>query len=185
MVSSSRVRELLELHGTCQPQDRSAWTGHIPLPDAIADFYREVGPTDVTIEGYGNPTFIPCLSRLWDHQAGYRWNGLTGETIEDWDSDWIVVADEGADPYIYCNGTILFAQHGAGVWEPDEIYSDLNAMAACLATLGAVVLKGGDELTDDDCYIRPEFRAEAVSRLAEILEDENEAEAIVVRAGWG
>ncbi len=79
MVGLTRVRELLELHGTCQRQDSSEWMGKIPLADAIAEFYADLGPMDITIEGYGNPTFIPCLSRLWDHQAGYRWNGLTGE----------------------------------------------------------------------------------------------------------
>ncbi len=185
MVESARVRELLELHGSCQPQHASEWAGQIPLPDPIAEFYRDVGPVNITIEGYGNPTFIPNLSQLWNRQAGYRWNGLTGEPIADWDRDWIVVADEGADPYIYRNGKILFAQHGAGVWEPDEIYPDLNTMAACLATLGAVVLNAGDEFSDDDCYIRPKFRAEAISRLADILGNKNEAEAIVETAGWG
>lgn len=185
MVDSTRVSELLGLHGTCQPQDASEWTGTIPLPNSIAEFYRDVGPMNITIEGYGNPTFIPCLSQLWDHQSGYRWNGITGELIADWNDDWIVVADEGADPYIHCNGIVLFAQHGAGVWEPDEIYPDLNTMAACLATLGAVVLNAGDEFTDTDCFIRSKFRAEAISRLTDILGDKNEAEAIVETAGWG
>jgi len=185
MVTSSRVRELLGLHGTCRPQDPSEWTGDIPLANAIADFYSEVGPLDITIEGYGNPTFIPRLSQLWDRQAGYRWNGLTGDPITDWDDDWIVVADEGADPFIYCNGTILFAEHGAGVWEPAEIYPDLNTMAASIATLGSVVLNAGEDLTDDDGWIRPEFRAEAISRLAAILGSEAEAGTIVESAGWG
>ena len=185
MVTPARVRELLELHGTCEPQDQSEWTGNIPLPDAIATFYRDVGPVNITIEGYGNPTFIPRLSQLWERQAGYRWNAFSGETIDSWDNEWIVVADEGADPYIYCTGRILFAQHGAGVWKPDEIYPDLNTMAACLATLGAIVLKGGKDLTNEECYIRPQYRAEAVSRLAEIVGDKHLAEAIVVTAGWG
>ncbi|MEM1211422.1 MAG: hypothetical protein AAGI68_03905 [Planctomycetota bacterium] len=148
-------------------------------------FYRDVGPVDITIEGYGNPTFIPSLSGLWEHQAGYRWNGLTDEPILDWNDEWIVVADEGGDPYIYCQDKVFLAQHGSGVWEPDEIYSNLNLMAACLATLGAVVLDGGDEFTDEDSCVRPVFRAEAISRLADILGDKNKAEAIVITAGWG
>lgn len=184
MVTSACVRELLELHGTCSPQDPSEWTGDIPLPNGIADFYRNIGPINIIIEGYGNPTFMPRLSELWKHQAGYRWNGLTGEPISDWNNDWVVVAN-GGDPFIYCDNKILFAEHGAGVWEPDEIYPDLNTMAAALAILGAVVLNAGIEFTDDDCYVRPEFRAEAVSRLAEILGSETKAEAIVITAGWG
>jgi len=185
MVTPARVRELLEEHGHCEPQDASQWTGEIPLPDKIALFYRDVGPADITIEGYGNPTYIPRLSRLWEHQVGYRWNGLTGDPIPDWNTDWIVVADEGADPYIYFHGRILFAQHGSGVWEPDEMYTDLYTMAACLATLGAVVLSGGSDLTDDDGFIRPKFRAEAISRLTDVLGDNTSAEAIIEAAGWG
>ena len=185
MVTSSFARELLELHGNCMPQDASEWVGNIPLPDPIAAFYREVGPIDITIEGFGNPTSIPRLSKLWEHQAGYRWNGLTGEAIDDWDNNWIVVAFEAGDPYIHSNGRVLHAQHGAGVWEPSEIFPDLNTMAACLATLGAVILNAGDEFTDDDCRIRPEFRAAALARLAEILGRKSAAEIVIEIAGWG
>jgi hypothetical protein len=50
-----------------------------------------VGPLDITIKSYGNPFFLPRLAALWEFQAGYRWHGFTGERIEDWDSDWLVV----------------------------------------------------------------------------------------------
>lgn len=185
MITSTRVRELLEIHGECSSQDASAWTGEISLPDEIATFYRDVGPVDITIEGYGNPTFIPQLSRLWDHQAGYRWNGLTGEAITDWDNDWIVVADEGADPYIFCRGKILFAHHGEGEWDAGEHYPDLNTMAACMATMGSVILDAGENFTDEDCYVRSEFRAEAIARLTVIVGSEIEAETLIEMAGWG
>ncbi len=184
MLTPTRVRELLEVHGTCRSQEASEWTGDIPLPDALAVFYREVGPDNITIEGYGNPIFIPSLSQLWDRQTSYRWNGLTSEPITGWDNDWIVVADEGADPFIYYHGRILFALHGEGAWEPREIYPDINSMAACMATLGSVVVNAGNEFTDDESFIRPEFRAEAISRLTTLLGSENEAEIIIETAGW-
>ncbi len=184
MPTANQARELLEAHGTCQPQDASEWTGDIPLPDAIADFYREVGPVNITIDGYGDPIFIPSLSQLWPRQTGYRWNGLTGESIADWDKDRIVVADEGADPFIYCHGRILFAHHGEGGWEPCELYPDIVTMAACMGTLGSVVLNAGEKFSDDDGYIRPEFRTEAISRLTEIIKNKTEAEIIVETAGW-
>lgn len=154
-------------------------------PHGHCGLHRNVGPVDLNIEGYGNGTHIPRLSNLWEHQAGYRRNGNTGERIADWQDGWIVVADRGADPFIYCEGKILFAHHGTGSWQPGEIYSDLNTMAACMATLGAVIKEAGDDFTDEDCRIRDEHRDEAISRLAKILGSKLEAESVVGDAGWG
>jgi hypothetical protein len=187
MITPGRVRELLLPHGECTSQPESDWSGSIPLPDAARDFYRDVGPVGITIEGYGNPTFLPSLSTLWAHQAGYRWDGRTGEPVADWDSDWLVVADEGADPFILSisRGSILYAEHGTGAWEPDEIYPDLLTMAACMAALGTVVLEAGQALTDDESCIRPQYRSLAISRLSSLLGSESDAEAVVSGAGWG
>ena len=184
MLESSLVRELLEVHGPCRPQSANEWEGSIPLPDAIAQFYAEIGPAEITVKGYGNPTYLPSLANLWGHQEGYRWNSVSGETIDDWSHDWIVVADEGADPYIFCSDRVLFAHHGEAVWEPSEIYKDLNTMAAAVATLGTVIVEAGDDFTDEDCFVRPKYREEAVSRLTKILGTASTAESIVERAGW-
>ena len=185
-VDPRRVRELLAAHGRLEPQEPSDWTGEVPLPEPIAAFYRDVGPVDVTIEGYGNPYHLPRLAGLWDYQAGYRWNSLTGEASADWNPDWLVVADEGADPFIFAaaEGVVLYAVHGVGAWDPVELYPSLNTMAACLATLGSVVVAAGDGFTDDDCDVRPEHRATAVRRLTELLGDAARAEEIVDEAGW-
>ena len=185
-ATASQARELLAHHGTCSAQIADDWTGEIPIPDDIARFYAEVGPRDIEIVGYANPTFIPSLSELWNRQAGYRWNGLTGEPIADWPDSWIVVADEGADPYIFDSDTrrVLFAQHGTGEWDAGEIYPDLNTMAACIATLG-IVISEADDFTDDDFLVQPKYRDMAVARLTDLLGITTEAEAIVTTAGWG
>jgi hypothetical protein len=186
MVSSSRVRELLEVRGKCNEQPESAWKGDFKLPEPLLHFYSQVGPSDIVIESYGNPFFLPSLARLWQHQVGYRFDA-SGERVEEWSSNWIVVADEGADPFIYDASTseILFANHGAGTWKPVEAYPDLNTMAACMAILGIVRIRAGENFTDEQSYVRPEHRAEAVSRLLEVLADKEAAEAIIVNAGWG
>ncbi|EKU98526.1 hypothetical protein Lepto7375DRAFT_7822 [Leptolyngbya sp. PCC 7375] len=185
-AKSAQTRELLTRHGDCEKQDLAEWSGPFELPNALRDFYSDVGPKDICIEGYGNPTTIPSLKRLWDRQAGYRWNGLTNEPIEEWPSNWIVVADEGADPYIFDTetGRILFAQHGAGAWDAGEIYPDITTMAACIATLGCVILDSQD-FEDEDCNINPNCRMDAIDRLTEILGNQSQAEAIVEMAGWG
>ncbi|MEM9283800.1 MAG: hypothetical protein AAGA96_18415 [Verrucomicrobiota bacterium] len=185
MIASSTVRELLEAHGSCRSQSVDEWTGSIALPDSLARFYAEVGPVGVEVKGYGNPTYLPSLAELWDHQVGYRCDGVSGDTLDGWNPDWIVVADEGADPYIFSEDHVLFAHHGEGTWDPGEIYSDLNAMAAGIANLGSVIVDAGSDFTDDDCLVRPKYREEALSRLRKILESSSEAESIVVSAGWG
>ena len=185
-ATPEKAWELLSRHGNCTPQDATDWTGTIPLPEPITAFYRDVGPLNIEVVGYGNPSFIPSLATLWDHQAGYRWDGVSGAPIEDWNPDWFVVADEGADPYIFdaTTGRILFAQHGYGEWDAGEIYPDLNTMAACIAALGTVILDS-DEFTDDDEMIKPECRERAIALLTEIIGDKIEAEVIVETAGWG
>lgn len=132
-MNADKAKSLLSVHGSCVPQKKELWTGDIELPSDIEEFYLKVGPMDISIDTGANPIFIPCLSNLWKHQAGYRWNGLTGEKIEDWNPEWIVVADEGADPYVFYRGKILFAYHGEGEWEFNEEYPDIFTMAGSLA----------------------------------------------------
>ena len=187
MVTAERARELLKPHGTVRPQMPSVWKGKIPLPAPVEQFFREVGPVDITIESYGNPFFLPRLAALWKFQAGYRWNGLSGEPIDDWDDDWLVVADQGGDPFILSrsSGTVLYAEHGAGAWEPCEMFPDLNTMAACLGQLGVVAVSAGEKFTDEDSLIRPEYRERALAGLGQLVPLSSDGDTILKSLGWG
>ncbi len=187
MVTAESAKRLLALHGEVRPQSPAEWTGSFAIPPTVERFYREVGPANITIEAHGNPYFLPSLADIWKFQAGYRWNGLSGEPIEDWNDDWLVVADEGGDPFIFerASGVVLHAYHGEGEWGAGEMFPDLNTMAACLAQLGAIVLESGDKYTEEDCSIRPEFRALASARLQELLGLKSDAEAVLDGLGWG
>ncbi len=186
MVTAERVRELLSVHGDVRSQAPEEWTGLFPLPSSIAQFFREVGPSDITIESYGNPFFLPCLAALWDFQEGYRWNGLTGERVADWNDDWLVVADQGGDPFILSrtSGKVLFAEHGGGAWDLIELFPDLNTMAACLGELGAVVVSAGESFTDEDDFIRPKHRKRALAGLRSLTSSTSEAEFILESLDW-
>jgi hypothetical protein len=186
MVDADKAKGLLALHGRVRPQTPTEWTGLFPIPPAIERFYREVGPADVTIKTHGNPYFLPCLAELWKFQAGYRWNGLSGEPISDWNDDWLVVADEGGDPFIFsrASGAVLHAYHGEGDWDAGEMFPDLNTMAACLAELGSIVVEAGDAFMEKDCSIRPEFQTLASARLEELLGSKTSAEEILGVLGW-
>jgi hypothetical protein len=181
------ARKLLAEHGEVRPQPVSDWKGAFPLAPQLAEYYNLVGPVDITVVGYGNPYFLPSLAKLWELQAGYRWNSLSGKAINDWKDDWLVVGDQGGDPFIFdrASSTVLVAHHGEGLWEPKEWFPNVIAMASCLAILGSVVRAAEDNFMDADFYVRQENRVRAVTRLTEVLGSRAKAEAIVGGAGWG
>ncbi len=187
MVNAETAKRMLAIHGEVRSQPASDWTGTFPLPPALERFYREVGPCNVTIKAHGNPYFLPCLTELWTFQTGYRWDGISGEPTKDWSQDWLVIADEGGDPFIFArsSGVVLHAYHGAGQWDAVEMFPDLNTMAACLAQIGAIVLESGRDYSDADCSIRPEYRDIASARFQELLGSKSEAEAVLKVLGWG
>ena len=168
-----------------RPQPVSDWMGEYPLPLAIADYYRELGPVDVWLESYGNPYSLPSLARLWQHQVGYRTHGISGERLTEWDDDWLVIADQGGDPFIFSRSTdrILHAYHGEGVWEPSKIFESLAEMATSLAILGEIVAAAGRELTDEDSIIRQRFRDDARARILAFA-GASRADEIIARLGW-
>lgn len=186
-ITPEQVRMLLSEHGQTCSEGLDDWSGKIELPNEIANFYRDIGPSNITIEGCGNPYFLPRLDILWDYQCGYRWDGNTGERLDDWLDQWLVVADEGADPFIFDQetGRILYAMHGMGVWEPEEVFPDIYTMAACLATLGSVVREMGSGFYDVDYNIQPQARQLAVKKLKLIVGSNADVELILTNLGWG
>jgi hypothetical protein len=187
MVTAEVAKQLLALHGEVRSQPPLDWTGAFPIPPAVEQFYREVGPANVTIAAHGNPYFVPSLADLWQFQAGYRWNGLSGEPINDWPDNWLVVAAEGGDPFIFAgsSGAVLHAYHGEGDWDASEMFPDLNTMVAVLAQIGGIVLEAGGDFTDDDCSIRPKYHAQACARIQLFLGSKAEADAVLGALGWG
>lgn len=170
-----------------RPQPASDWRGEIPLPPAVVEYFGELGPVDVWIRGYGNPYFLPSLAKLSAHQTGYRTHGLTHERLHDWDDNWLVIADEGGDPFIFSRseGVILHAYHGEGVWEPDQMFDSLVEMVTTFAIIGDIVVSAGRGLTDDDSMILPLYREAARTRIGEFLRSDERADALVLSLGWG
>jgi hypothetical protein len=197
MLTTPELRDLLSQHGTLEPQAASDWRGDIPLPAVLEAFYREVGPkgnfindrvgfSGITFPSPGNAFWIPPLSRLWAMQAGYRWHGNTGERLSDWDGRWLVVADQGGDPFILHLDTleVLHAQHGAGVWEPDTIFPDLWTMTAALATIGNATDAVEDDVWTDDGSLEPRYRTELETRLTPILGTRAQAVSVLETLGF-
>lgn len=187
MISSNRVLQLLEPFGQLKPQRADDWNGSFELPAEVNAFYREVGPIDLDIPGYGNNYFIPCLANLWRYQVGYRSEGTNGDRIQGWDDDWLVVADWGADPFIFSrsSGAIFFAAHGAGRWEPTPIFASILEMGASLGIVGSVVTAAGRFLTDEKGYILPGCRSVALTGLVEVIGSIGAAGNVLGQLGWG
>ncbi len=178
--------------GPLQAQDEHDWQGPFPLPPVLAHFYAQVGPLGEEINARvgragitvpGLDVWIPPLQRLWSQQAGYRWHGISGERINDWPSNWLVIADRGADPFILDldDGRVLFSHHGAGLLDAGEITADVPTLMAALAAAGTVYLDAGDDLynDDDDGGIRPEHQEAAVQAVARVLGDRLQAESFI------
>lgn len=176
------LRTLLAPWGELRPQPASDWQGTVPLPEALADFYAQVGPwgetyhaqvgpTGVSLDIGGNPVDIPPLHKLWQLQAGYRWNAVDGEPLADWSEHWLVIADQGADPFILdiASGEVLFAFHGAGAWAPKRLAATLDTAFGALATMANSMAELGDDAFDDSDELLATARTAVAAALAGYL----------------
>lgn len=181
-MSYTALRPLLAPWGELRPQPASDWQGPMPLPATLADFYAQVGPwgetyhapvgpTGVSLDIGGNPVDIPPLHKLWQRQAGYRWNAVSGERIADWSEQWLVVADQGADPFILdvASGEVWFAFHGAGAWQPRPLAASLESAFGGLATIANAMAELGDDAFDETDALLPTARAAVAAALASYL----------------
>lgn len=193
-ISSQAVRDALAPFGALRPQPPSDWTGEITPHPSLIRFYEEVGPygedgphgpEGLAIPTTGNPFEIAPLVQLWDRQAGYRSHGPSGERLVGWTDEWLVVADQGGDPFLLdgTTGAVLHGQHGEGAWKLEPMFADVFVMALVLGTIGAVHEEGGDELYDDEFEVRSEWRELLRVRLADTL-GTNEADRIASRLRW-
>ena len=193
-ISPQAVREVLAPFGALRPQPASDWAGEVELHPSLARFYEEVGlygedrphgPGGLTIPTTGNPFELVPLTRLWGLQAGYRWHGRSGERLADWRDEWLVVADQGGDPFILdrTTGAILHAHHGEGAWKPEPAFAGVLVMALVLGTIGAVHEEGGGDIYDEGYEVRPAWRALLRARLAPVLGG-TEADTTASRFGW-
>lgn len=172
MFTAATLRTLLEPFGQLRSQTAVEWTDPNALPAAIADFYlhvgplgktyyEKVGPVGCTLTVGGNPVCIPPLSKLASLQAGYAWSESPEHALEDWDPKWLVIAEQGGDPFIYdkSTGHVLFAFHGAGKWEPTFFAKDLNTAIGALATVATSYCALDDDQFDDEALVETGYHS--------------------------
>jgi hypothetical protein len=193
----STLKKLLAPWGKLKSQPASDWKGEFALPAPIAAFYAEigplgetiyekVGPVGVNIDLGGNPVRLPPLYKLWDLQMGYRTHGITKERIADWPDDWLVIAHEGANPYIFklSDNQIYFDLAGSGKWQPKWLAADIATAFGGLATLANAMAALDEDSDFDDFEMMPAAREKCVAQLAKFLGDAEKAQAFVATIEW-
>ncbi|OGD63710.1 hypothetical protein A2160_03425 [Candidatus Beckwithbacteria bacterium RBG_13_42_9] len=78
-------------------------------------------------ERFVNGLHLYGTSGLIKSQDGYSYNPIKKEQIDEWPKEYVVIADDGADPYVIDlsqsdgeDAPILFAYHGEGNWDFQE-----------------------------------------------------------------
>ncbi|MGC5047962.1 hypothetical protein [Micrococcus porci] len=182
------ARAALSVFGPVHRQEPIEWAAEEPLAPDLAEFYREVGPDWVEIDTLGLPLLMFPLERLWDEQAGYRWNHRTGAMLADWNEDWTVVAKQGAEPFVHeaATGHVLMA-HGEEGWEdrlgePVPVFRDVAEMTLALCAAGAA-WAGSDDPFTADWHVRPEVTSAVVDGLEQVLGDRARAVDVARRLG--
>lgn len=153
---------------SCRSQLPSEWTGSYELPSEILKYYESIGPDCEAVETHAEPIGVPSLSRLADNQIGYRTHPKTAERFSEWPDEWIVVADADADPFIYCEGKILFANHGRGEWTPFQMFDSIYELIGSIAAIG-VVTHEAVEMVDDAFNILPTHFNNLTTELNEVV----------------
>jgi hypothetical protein len=191
VLNYASLQTLFEPFGELRSQPESDWRGQTKLPASLLDFYREVGPWGATyhenigpvgstLSVGGNPVCIPPLHKLENFQAGYAWSKSPSEALPGWRPEWLVVAEQGGDPFILdiVTGEVLFAFHGAGAWAPKPFAPDLLTAFGSLATVAQAHCLLSDEAFDD-CELTEEGRNQITLSLANHLGDRQQAESML------
>ena len=198
-MNYEHLRKLLAPWGALKPQPASDWTGDFSLPQVVAAFYENVGPWGKIVHAHHGQTGlridarlrvdIPPLSRLWDFQAGFRWDGNTRERVKDWKDEWLLVAYAEADPFILdiSTGQVLFAFHGAGGWYPKVFAPDLVTAFGALATIANTKARLGETeafIDEESFEVLPAATQEVEDDLAAFLGGRTEAVQILKVLEW-
>ena len=179
MKNYALLKPLLSPFGELRSQAASDWSGNTVLHPDVARFYEEVGPwgdvyhenvgpVGLTLVVGGNPVCIPPLYKLFNLQTGYAWLHNPEEKLPGWNENWLVIAEQGGDPFILdlsC-GQVLFAFHGAGSWQPKFFAENLFQAFGALATVAATFIS-----LDDNAFVDCELTKAALSVIENQLSD--------------
>lgn len=101
------------------------------LPKGYVDFLEKASPcnADFKMKGYGTVQVYGAYN-LIKGQAGYSYNPVTNQEIQDWNSNYVVIANQFGNPFCIDitqkDSPVYFAYHGMGVWEFSEEFKTFH-----------------------------------------------------------
>ncbi|MED5371804.1 MAG: hypothetical protein VX899_12360 [Myxococcota bacterium] len=169
-------------------QPKANWMGEKPLPGEIADMYASFGPVDLRLSYYPADLTVPQLRKLWGLQAGYAFDGATGELYANWPENWTVVGRAG-DECIYVfneeDGKVHQAKYKRLRWKSKPVWDSLGEYCVTVVALSKVCKELGPALVDADGKLTPDAADKALLELFELMgRDIDRAEGVLVRMGW-
>jgi hypothetical protein len=92
----------------------------------------------------------------------------------------------GGEPFMFSRSTgkILYALHGQGFWQVEELFETLEQMVTTIAIFGAIVIQAGEDFMDDKCYLNPRYVTEAREQIAQVIGSNAAAETILSTLDW-
>ncbi|MCR6477371.1 hypothetical protein NU688_14515 [Variovorax sp. ZS18.2.2] len=198
MPSFDQIRPLLAPWGALKPQPASDWNGPFALPEAIAEFYREVGPwgdlhdasdspDGLSINTGGNPVSVPPLHKLWARQDGYAWSRNPANRLDGWPEHWLVIAQEGGLPFVFDrnDGSVLFHFTGMRHWNaPRRFAPDLATALGAIATVANALAKLGDDALDETFELKASSKVYVAEQLAAFTGSAEQAREMLAAWEW-
>lgn len=111
-------------------QDIASIEGKWELPPKYLLFLKNYSPLRVSISGkkFIESLFLYGASELIERQIGYASNSVTHELLADWPPHFVIIADDGGDPYCINieavsneDAPIYTAKHGQGEWKFEQV----------------------------------------------------------------
>lgn len=160
------------------PQPTTDWHGDYPLPSAIAEMYRLVGPNDLyCFDRLSLKLYLPSLQKLFAIQDSFR--------NSEWNQNWTVVAHHHGSPFIFDseNNMVTYARAGHGEWRPIAVFSGLPEMLAVVGQIEHYLETPGDDglcptVFNEDDEIVPELLPSLI-RVASVSIDEHVARTFI------
>ncbi|MFG1489041.1 SMI1/KNR4 family protein [Oceanospirillum sp. HFRX-1_2] len=116
--------------------------GSTVFPAELRAYLTSVAPSKALyFTMVGNPIELWPLERMSWHLPGYNFNPVENQPIDDWDENWFLIADEGADPIMVDLSEqghvspVYRAMHGAGCWDFEPIADSIGQFLLCAAAM--------------------------------------------------
>jgi hypothetical protein len=177
----------------CSPSLLADITRHLPLSTELELWYSTLAPAETLyVLQRGNDLRLCPPADLVEAQLGYRWGSLPDESgferFEEWENEWVVIADIGADAIIARVGLpgtpVFFSPHGEGEWNLSPLAPSLAAYLEALARwieialidTGAMhernQLVAADHIWDDDGSYLPPIATALYAALGPLIGEE-------------